>query len=403
MLKKYSPIDILFFAFCVVFIALSAYEIVQFLIPLYTYARAMGVFILAFIMYFWYTIVSRPVAKNQWQESSDLPRKLRNSSDNFMIQSITSLYVYSKNHTQTLVYGAFILVAIVIHLWQIIDITVLTVYMILAFAALYLYAKILWFKLPMRVNKSSLRAYNTLRFFIILYAVFFVVVNYLLDAFLVPETDKMPIYLWASLAYLLSGYVIFFNYRSLVSAIKWFLAQKFLRPYPIAMGILILWLTGYLITKNNLIEQIEQWVELAAETQEETAGIVLPGIVSWEPVPEVTEPIEQENIEYETVSVGSAYNIETGLTLGSQWQSVVQLQTVLWNLQYFLWEVNGDFGEDTQQALIDALQTECAWPDTTRGIFGPLAKECIDGLLISRKIQSAQIQDSIQEDINTNS
>jgi hypothetical protein len=105
----------------------------------------------------------------------------------------------------------------------------------------------------------------------------------------------------------------------------------------------------------------------------------LPGIISDEAI------IRQEGdtVEYEQVLVSSNYDIETGLALGSLGQGVSDLQTVLGNLQYFIGEVSGNFNEDTRQALTDALISECEWPESTRGIFGPQAKECIDNLEIS--------------------
>lgn len=153
------------------------------------------------------------------------------------------------------------------------------------------------------------------------------------------------------------------------------------------MLLLICGLSGYLVAKNNLVEQIGQWVEQIgnqAEIQND-GGVILPQVV---PSDNISDVVLDQEIQYETVLVGEQYNIETGIQLWSVGQSVELLQTVLWNLQYFLWEVNGEFGEDTRDALTVALQSECNWPETTRWIFGPQAKECIDSLEISRQIEA---------------
>ena len=62
---------------------------------------------------------------------------------------------------------------------------------------------------------------------------------------------------------------------------------------------------------------------------------------------------------------------------------MTQLQYVLQILGYFTAEASGNFDEETRLALVEALKTECDWPDSTQGIFGPQAKECIDNLEIT--------------------
>jgi len=84
----------------------------------------------------------------------------------------------------------------------------------------------------------------------------------------------------------------------------------------------------------------------------------------------------------ETVFVYELYTLSPGIQLWSITDGVTDLQEVLQVLEYYDWEVTGSFDENTQNALINTLRTECEWPESTRGIFGPQAKECIDNLEI---------------------
>jgi hypothetical protein len=276
MLKKYWITDIIFFVTCIIFTGISIYELIKIIIPLYTYPRAITIFLIIFTVY------------------------------------ILCIYI-SK------------------------------------------------LKKPKLTNKITL----FLKGFYVL-----------------------------SKRYL--NYIVFFDYSSLLVALSRFVFQKFLRPYSVAMTILIVWLGGYLAVKNNLIEQIGEWGAIISQTDIVQEYVEIPGIMSWEAT--LSEGSEEDApIEYENVLVSSRYNIEPGLELWSSGESVELLQRVLWNLQYFLWDVNWSFQEDTQLALIEALKNECNWPESTSWIFWPQAKECIDNLEMSRVKQVP-----LQEEIITN-
>ena len=379
MLKKYSILDILFFAVCWIFILLSVYEWVQLISPYYTYLRALVVFIVLSICYIGY--YSLPHTQASAHPGSEAPLAERNNIRTYIARA----HRYSDSYKESAVYLSFSLLATLIILSQIYSLTVLTVYAIIIFVAIFIYAKILWFRTDTVIKKSKLSSLNTLRFFLILYAVFFGVLHYIFERFSVPEENQFLLYCIISALYLISGYIIFFDYSSLSARLSGFVYQKLLRPYSIAMGIIIMGLGGYLILKNDILEQVQEWAMESQVWEVIDEWITQPGIII--PQNQAESIDDPGNVEYETVQVSEIYDIQPGLELWSIGQGVVELQTVLWNLQYFLWEVNGEFGEDTRTALTQALQVECAWPESTRGIFWPQAKECIDSLEISRKTQ----------------
>lgn len=390
MLKKYSFIDILFFTLCAIFIGISLYELVYFIIPRYTYTRAIISFFVLMWAYVGYNFMMQSSISSQHEglqsnTKNDISVLDNNRNTPFYIIQICIEKIYSilKKYRDQVVYVSFICIAIGVMLSQIFDITIVFTYGVWLFLVIFIIAKFLWFSSNIHIIKSKIHSFNTLRFFFILFAIFFVVINYASDAFLVPEDDRLKIYIIASLIYCISGVILFFDVSRLSSWFSYFIFQRFLRPYSVAMTILIVWLGWYLIMKNNLVSQIWQWVEQFNQSDKiENQGIILPSIVSNEAV--ITNWDENsQDIEYESILVSSRYEIQPGLAVWSEGESVVFLQTVLWNLQYFLWDVDGEFNEETRIALVDALRSECDWPDTTRGIFWPQAKECIDNLEIS--------------------
>ena len=188
------------------------------------------------------------------------------------------------------------------------------------------------------------------------------------DSFGIIWFDRVVIFIVSSLLYLVSWFFIFFESS--------FLVQKILRPYSVAMGILIISLVWLLWYQNGFFGSPKTVVTNETPIIED---MNLPVMVSDE-VAIIEDEIE--NI-FSIVTVADAYDLDVNMTLGSEGWSVSDLQVVLWNLQYFVWEVDGVFAEDTRVALTQALIGECDWPESTRGIFWPLAKECIDGLEIT--------------------
>jgi len=128
----------------------------------------------------------------------------------------------------------------------------------------------------------------------------------------------------------------------------------------------------------ELVEE-ELWENIEAIEEEENIEVT-PEIIEEDEVS--LEPVEEEIITDSSILVIELYDITPGIALWSSWDDVVELQEVLQVLNYYDGEISWNFDENTQSALVNTLRWECAWPESTRGIFGPLAKVCIDNLII---------------------
>lgn len=68
----------------------------------------------------------------------------------------------------------------------------------------------------------------------------------------------------------------------------------------------------------------------------------------------------------------------------SDFFNVIQLQKVLTKLWYYSGISDGTFTFETKLAIYNVLVNECNWPkETTKWVFWPKAKACIDELYIS--------------------
>lgn len=395
MLKRYSILDVCFIILTLIFVGLSVYEFIHFILPYYTYLRAMIVFVICLGWYVWYSSFQQQKLKNRIPVTQEKQSVVWIK----MIKYVQIIFEYSKKYRDIIIYGAFILFVLFLMLGQIFMLTESILYAFLAFICVYIYGKFIWFTIDTRIYVSRVWSIHTFQVFLILYALFFIVLKYISDRFWIPNDERIIIYLGFSLVYIVGGYILFFDISKLSHILKT-VFQRFLRPYSAAMTLLIVWLTWYLVVQNNLVSQVIEAPQDSSEIPKWTQQVwELPGIISSEATLDTLWEADRE-VSYENVLVGNQYDIPAWLALWSTGESVELLQTVLGNLQYFLWEVDGVFGEDTQSALTQALQEECSWPDTTRGIFGPLAKECIDSLEISIEIQET-LEDTLEQWENT--
>jgi hypothetical protein len=373
MFKKYSIIDVTFFIFTWIFVLLGIYELIMFIIPRYSFTRASALFIVSTLLYVWYkSNFNAEKIKNIFQKKSPKKIELLENIDSKQFDLKAKIDFIRKNRDY-IAYSSFIAMCLIILISMFMDTGEIFKWSLVLFSWVFLILKLIGFKLKTQVRKSNLSSWNTVRFFLMSFALFFIVMKIICDNFDIVESERLVLYIGFSLVYLVGGFIIFFRYTLKFS---WLF-----RPYNILSALLVLsllWVLGY---KNGLWDAIKEKY-FPQEIPEEIVIVEdmdLPWIISDEV--EISE--EEVVAEYEKVLVSSVYDIQDGLTLGSVWQSVSDLQTVLGNLQYFIWEVSGNFDEDTRLALVDTLKWECAWPESTSGIFGPQAKECIDSLEIS--------------------
>jgi hypothetical protein len=144
--------------------------------------------------------------------------------------------------------------------------------------------------------------------------------------------------------------------------------------YNILSIFLICSLLGLLVYKNFSAPESEK-LDPIEKVQEE-----IPEIISNIIIPDVIISDEAPIQEQELVS--EIYAISAGLRVGSNGWNVTNLQDVLTELSYFTGALNGIFDENLRVSLRNTLISECDWPESTSGIFGPQAKDCIDNLKI---------------------
>lgn len=358
MFKKYSYIDIAFFACIVLFAGLSIYEFIRFIIPHYSFMRAATCILLVSGMYYGY--------KRRFEITSVTRdfEKIRGShvgiwwADDFI-----------RKYVDIIAYASFLVMGSIMLLSMLFNTGAILWYTLALFFIVFFTLKTYGFSINYAPIRSATSNMNMLRLFLLSFAIFFIIFKLISDSFGIPTDERALMYVGFSLLYFISGFFIFFEYKPVF--------RKILRPYNMLMWGLIFLLFSLLVFQNDLISMIQESRVPDIQPQELLVEeFDLPGIVSDE------VSLETENINYSTQLVSNIYSIAPWLAQGSTGQNVRDLQIVLGNLQYFLWEVNGEYDEDTRAALTNALISECDWPETTRGIFGPQAKECIDNLEI---------------------
>ncbi len=84
------------------------------------------------------------------------------------------------------------------------------------------------------------------------------------------------------------------------------------------------------------------------------------------------------------VQVKDIYTLTPFTKYWSDFFNILQLQRVLNKLGYYSWVADGTFNFETKLAIYNTLVSECNWPKaSTKWVFWPKAKECIDNLYIS--------------------
>lgn len=105
---------------------------------------------------------------------------------------------------------------------------------------------------------------------------------------------------------------------------------------------------------------------------------------------ENTQQEQTEEFITEKKKISQLYVLSEWMSLGSNGWQVFSLQEALKHLWYFPYDISGYFWELTQDALRDALIEECNWPESTKGIFGPQAQQCINNLELDVVVENPE-------------
>ena len=358
-MKNISHIDAIFLAILGIFSVLWVYEIVDMIQPYYEFRWAFIIFLISLFVYYvvkngGISFVSSPKSINQLQEIFE--------GETYMWKMLRTL----KQYRDVWVYGGFLFVYGVIICSLFINTWSLLQYSVWIFCFVYLIAKLLGFQLDFKIPKSHISNTNTLRFFLISLGLFIIVLTLIFNSFEIDTWVRWAWYILLSWVYVCLWMVLFFSWN-----IRF---HRLVSPYNIFSGVLILSLLGFLAFQNGFLNFSKTPPTPPAQQAE---------LVS-EPVIAESETISDEvEIAYETRLVSQAYFLSPWLQLGSSGDQVKPLQEVLLNLGYFNEDIDGEFDEWTRLALVEALRTECSWPESTSWIFGSQALSCINDLEIS--------------------
>lgn len=100
----------------------------------------------------------------------------------------------------------------------------------------------------------------------------------------------------------------------------------------------------------------------------------------------ILPPLDSQ--EEETPPVVKTFNISQfseNLALGSEWESVKNLQAFLNEAGYYNFAFHGKYDEKTQVAMRRFLANECDWPQSNQWILWPQGRECIQDFLEKNK------------------
>lgn len=297
---------------------------------------------------------------------------------------------YLSDTKEYIVHGSFIATVAFIIISLFFDTGILLQLSVIFFYIIFFIAKLLGFTLNYTIFKSAISNGNTLRFFLISLWGFIVIVTLILNSFGIPQVQRSWWYLllWGVYTVLWAG--IFFTWN--LKFPRLFTTYNILSMFLISCLLGFLAFQNWFLNLNRAPENLEQengqesvWSDdfFEAEVWEQ----IWDNIDNWE-TQENQENIqntaqEETEIIFETRQVAEEYTLNPGIQLWSSGENVRNLQLVLWQLQYYTGEINGEFDETTQAALSNTLKWECSWPESTRWIFWPQAKACIDSLSIS--------------------
>ncbi len=372
-MKKYSPIDIAFFAALCIFSIIWIYELIKLLSLYYSFFRATILFLFICLIYFLW--------KNRRLYSFYVPKVSKQTENLPSFRVLIWKYLLDlKRYKELIVYICFILLCISIIVSMLFNTGTVLLWSIVWFYSIYFLAKLWGFKLNFQISKGSIMRGNGLKFFLITLGGFIVMLTIIFNWFNIELWERNFWYVILSGIYLLLGWVLFFSWDLRL----W----RLFSVYNILSLFLIWGLVWFLAFQNgffSFLDPVEEKPVIQREEWLEDPVILEPNIIS-----------DEVEVVYETKTVSEAYFLNPGLQLWSSGDQVKPLQEVLLNLWYFNEDIDGEFDEPTRLALVNALRDRCWWPESTRGIFGPQAKACIDTLEISVPVENIE---TLQEEV----
>lgn len=360
-MKKIPKLDPIFILILWIFGVIWAYEVIDILRPYYSFPLAAWFLLL---VSFWYYIFKKWWLwfLFSWESLLELRKIVFEKIPRFR-ENIDFL----KDNLEVIVSSVFSIVAIIIVSSMFFNTWVLLPYLVVIFYGVYFIAKLYWYKLKFSIPKSSISSANNLRFLLIFLWIYIVILAFIFNSFNTPASVRPMWYIVFWLIYILTMWGLFLSWDIKIRGL--------FSVYNLLSFFIIFGLVWFLAFQNGFFTSEEVLEETPIIERETALG---------EPV--IAEPLlisDEIEIISETKLVSEIYDISPWIQLWSSGESVTALQEVLQNLDFFKGDISWKFDENTRLALVSALKEKCFWPETTKGILGPLAKQCIDSLEIT--------------------
>lgn len=361
-----------------VFLLLSIYEGIKFLIAQYTFTRAFWVFLASTFLYLGFVFM-----QTSWKENSSEKK----TSKTWNIISVVSIH----KNKEVLLYSGFLIFAVILLVGLILGTYGIASLATYVFFGIFILFKIAGWKIDLSVEKPSFSENTFLKILFTTLWIFFITLSYLGDVFGVQEHKNM-ILLVSSLFYII-GFTYTFSdiFSNIFSNItEYFYSRKFRSflvkntynilsfSFIIVAGLLLLgkfWFFGGIDS-----QKLSLW-----EPETQVAQTPVPVSIE-ENAPAIIEPVYIER------PISEIFTFLSGTQEGDRGEEVVKLQEALTLIGSFSTPVSGIYDETTKQALTNTLIEKCDWPSTTRGIFWPQAQACINSVIVQFEVTGPEAE-----------
>ena len=351
--------DYIYKVIAVVFWLLLAYEGAMWLWSHYTLQRAIILFVIISLVYFFLKTYSK---------------------NSFASRAISFL----KKYKDQFVYGSFIAYFLIFLATFIFKVSDIFVYASYAMIAVYAFFKTLWFHIDYTLPKTKMSNSLFLRGMIISMSIFLVVCHYILSAYKVTIPTKL-LYLWVWVLYIVLFVVFFWEWS--LKDIRWYLKSRRFKRFVASNTYNILSLLVIFFTVTGLAYKFGYFDNIFKKAPTE---IVIETPTEEVPEVQVVEP-EKPTTQIVVKKISEVYQFNNRLEVWSEWEDVSRLQGFLSSMKYLESEPTWVFDEETRVALRNTLREKCDWPETTKWILGTQAMACINNLEV-------QVVEDIPED-----
>jgi len=341
-------------------------ELGKWLMQFYNFQNAAFVFGILTLIYLW--------------KHKEIPQKIQKETHVVELQKA----VTSKDNLNFFFYGSFAVYFWIFLYTYFIDVEKIFEQASIVMLGCYIVFKLLGgvIEIPKKENEFSQTSF--LKVLVFSLSFYLICMSWVLNAFGVSD-GRMLFLLIVSILYI-SAFTYLFSdifervyiYLGSDDFRRWLIQNT----YMILAGVFILCGLVYIGIKSWAFETVLHKYKLAKST----VVVQTERIYTAQPIEDPKPTIKEIT---ETKIVGEVYDLQTSLYLGLEWDDVRDLQEALEKLGMFRGAPTGEFDEYTKQVLIDTLVEKCNWSSSARGIFGPLAKACIDELeyLETRRIE----------------